>query len=413
MGYLTESAAMVKNAEEVLNTIYSTNFTQFLQGLGLPVLGTWYNFNSTMSKTDNGTEDIDHLLGKESPVRYNKILNMPVYGLPKDMNPEITAGEGGLLDMNMELEVVVLPNAFKPQPYDYFLYKFGGEFNTRSVLFRINNVNVTTIKSNSYYKCNMAMIEIDDDSQLSMLETQVVKTYRTDLDRIGTNDNCFIEDTVFEKIHAVEALADDLLDQYIQLFYSARYNCFIYKPSLDDNMEYDPYLSNFIIHSHMAETKKNSITTVVFDQDADFPALYNMTFFRAIETRKTRDIPKNLYVQPYPFTRKTVNPFAYWGEDYAYKLVVNRDDENLGIGSKYQDYSFYSNIMLNDEKGLNPIEASIVRYFNSQEDIKLFNDDDLTWLEDNVLTYKQYHYMLIPITILLLRKYATALRDSY
>ena len=94
---------MVKNAEEVLNTIYSTNFTQFLQGLGLPVLGTWYNFNSTMSKTDNGTEDIDHLLGKESPVRYNKILNMPVYGLPKDMNPEITAGEGGLLDMNMEL----------------------------------------------------------------------------------------------------------------------------------------------------------------------------------------------------------------------------------------------------------------------------------------------------------------------
>ena len=69
--------------------------------------------------------------------------------------------------------------------------------------------------------------------------------------------------------------------------------------------------------------------------------------------------------------------------------------------------------MLNDEKGLNPIEASIVRYFNSQEDIKLFNDDDLTWLEDNVLTYKQYHYMLIPITILLLRKYATALRDSY
>lgn len=33
MGYLTEADALVKNATEVINTIYSTNFSQFSKDL--------------------------------------------------------------------------------------------------------------------------------------------------------------------------------------------------------------------------------------------------------------------------------------------------------------------------------------------------------------------------------------------
>ena len=75
MGYLTEADALVKNATEVINTIYSTNFSQYLQELGQTIRGIWFNYNSSVSSVDSGTFDIDHLIGPESPVRYNKILN--------------------------------------------------------------------------------------------------------------------------------------------------------------------------------------------------------------------------------------------------------------------------------------------------------------------------------------------------
>ena len=249
MGYLTEADALVKNATEVINTIYSTNFSQYLQGLGQPILGIWYNYNSTVSSVEIGSYDIDHIIGPESPVRYNKILNCPVYGATRDLTPDLTAGDGGLLDINMELEVTLLPNSFKPNPYDYFLYSFGPPENARRILFRVNNIQLSSIRSNSYYKVNLHMIEIDTTEQLEALDRQVVKTFRTDLDRIGTNENCLIEDVVFEKCKDIKKLIRRLEDQYMNLFYSDKYNSVLYRAEADGQIVYDPYLIQFIIHS--------------------------------------------------------------------------------------------------------------------------------------------------------------------
>ena len=413
MGYLTEADALVKNATEVINTIYSTNFSQYLQGLGQPILGIWFNYNSSVSSVDIGTFDIDHLIGPESPVRYNKILNCPVYGATRDLIPEMNQGDGGLLDLNIEIEVTLLPNSFKPSPYDYFLYEFGPVEARRTVLFRINNIQLSSIRSNSYYKVNMHMIEIDANEQLEGLSRQVVKTFRVDLDRIGTNENCLIEDVVFEKCKDVLKLIRYLEDQYMNLFYSDKYNSVLFRPEAEGQIIYDPYLIQFIIHSKMFESIRGSVTMVVFDQSYGFTRDYNRTFYRAIETRRITDIKEDLYADPEHFTRKTVNPFAYYGEEFAYKITVREDPDNTGVGTKYNDYPFIQSIKDNMDEGLNPIEGSIVRYFNSEDFTRLFNDTDLSWLDNLVMDYSEYYLELMPITIFLLRKYYEGIHDSH
>lgn len=322
-------------------------------------------------------------------------------------------GDGGLLDLNIEIEVTLLPNSFKPSPYDYFLYEFGPVEARRTVLFRINNIQLSSIRSNSYYKVNMHMIEIDANEQLEGLSRQVVKTFRVDLDRIGTNENCLIEDVVFEKCKDVLKLIRYLEDQYMNLFYSDKYNSVLFRPEAEGQIIYDPYLIQFIIHSKMFESIRGSVTMVVFDQSYGFTRDYNRTFYRAIETRRITDIKEDLYADPEHFTRKTVNPFAYYGEEFAYKITVREDPDNTGVGTKYNDYPFIQNIKDNMDDGLNPIEGSIVRYFNSEDFTRLFNDTDLSWLDNLVMDYSEYYLELMPITIFLLRKYYEGIHDSH
>lgn len=414
MGYLTEADAIVKSATEVINTIYSTSFSQYLQGLGQPVLGTWFNYNDILSRTDIGTLDTDHLIGPESPARYNKILNCPVYGATRDLVPELAQGEGNLYDLNMEIEVTIPPNFFKPQPYDYFLYTFGKPENLRKVLFRVNNVQISSIRSHSYYKVNIHMIEIDATAQTEAIERQVVKTFRTDLDRVGTNEVCLVEDLVFDKCKDVKKLIQRLEDQYMNAFYSDKYNAILYrKDGIEGQIIYDPYLTQFIIKSKMFESERNSTTMVVFDTGFGFTQTYNKTFYRALETRRINDINEDLYSLPAHFTRKTVNPFAYYGEDFAYKLEVHEDPDNTGVGDRYNHYPFISNIKNNLDIGLNPFEAPIVRYFNSEDDVHLFTDEELTWIDNTEIDYDTYHLELVPMVIFLLRRYYEVIHDAH
>ena len=199
----------------------------------------------------------------------------------------------------------------------------------------------------------------------------------------------------------------------MNLFYSDKYNSVLFRPEAEGQIIYDPYLIQFIIHSKMFESIRGSVTMVVFDQSYGFTRDYNRTFYRAIETRRITDIKEDLYADPEHFTRKTVNPFAYYGEEFAYKITVREDPDNTGVGTKYNDYPFIQNIKDNMDDGLNPIEGSIVRYFNSEDFTRLFNDTDLSWLDNLVMDYSEYYLELMPITIFLLRKYYEGIHDSH
>ena len=159
MGFLQTSDDIVNNVNKSTSNILNSKFTKFITGSGTPVLVTYYNVDDVSSTADNGTGTADKILGSDSPFRYNKIENLPVYGL-KDLLPSKDEIDMGLIDLSLDGEIVILPNTIKPSPYDYLVYHCYE--NGPILTFRIDNFEFTTIKSNGYYRLEISIKDIND-----------------------------------------------------------------------------------------------------------------------------------------------------------------------------------------------------------------------------------------------------------
>ena len=125
MGYLTQSNHAVTEQTRILSDILDGQVTQFVQGQGTPVLTTWLTVDEVRSTVTPGLETIDELVGPDSGIVYHKIDGIPVMGLTRDIQPELTSTDGNLLDFNLDIEVTTLPNTIKPKSFDYVYYRFG------------------------------------------------------------------------------------------------------------------------------------------------------------------------------------------------------------------------------------------------------------------------------------------------
>ena len=121
MGYLNTANDMVDNSMKLLSDVLDSKFTSFLQGNGTPVLVTYYNIDDTLSTTDLGNYTVDQILGGNSPLRYDKILNFPLVGL-RELIPSIEQLDGNLMDLSIDGEVISFPNTIRPSGFDFFVY---------------------------------------------------------------------------------------------------------------------------------------------------------------------------------------------------------------------------------------------------------------------------------------------------
>lgn len=414
MGYIKQSNDIVTNSSQLLDNILSSNFNQFLQGMGQPILVKYWNMNDTMSTANSGTDTIDKNLGSDSPNRYNEIENLPLYGPIKELIPELTQDEN-LLDLEINCEAIILPDTIKPSPYDYFEYRFG-ENNSRSIIFKVNNINLSTIKNNGYYKIECNMVDIDGTTRhAERINKQVVKKFETNLETIGSNDKCIIESKHIGFIRRIRKVYEDILNQYIDTFYIEKYNSIVYQGLFQgEYLAYDPWVTNFIIQNNIftLNTKK-PMMLVNFDPSENFRQKYNQTFFRATELRSLKYYKPLGYV-PESFSKINTNPFTYYGEEIAFKLDIYENEPTNYPSTVYMNILFMNNIKLNEKSHvLNELECMIVDYFNGASMINSINDEVLDAFQHFVMPYDEYWFRFTPILLYLLNVIIRELNNEY
>ena len=74
-----------------------------------PTLVTYYNINTSCSTLDHGTRTAYEYVGNDSPIKYNKILDMYLYGIER-IAINLDMGEYGLESDAIEGEAYILPN---------------------------------------------------------------------------------------------------------------------------------------------------------------------------------------------------------------------------------------------------------------------------------------------------------------
>ena len=171
--------------------IYAKNkvgqFSKYLEKN--PTFVEYYHINQVLSRADVGSQSVKEEIGRKSPIRYNKIKEFPIYGLP-ELKPELTYDEDGM-DMDLDLNgLVVLPGTIHPIPGDYFYFKFPGM--SVGILWRVTSKEFNTVQANDYYLLDAEIYatakETDKNSSYSQLQKQVVEDYTCIYENIGTKD---------------------------------------------------------------------------------------------------------------------------------------------------------------------------------------------------------------------------------
>lgn len=411
MGILKTSNDIVTNSMQLLDNVLSSNFTAFLQGQGTPVLVTYYNLNDNVSTTDTGTYTVDDVLGEDSPLRYNKIENFPVYGL-KEIILEIEQGEGDVLDTNFDTELIILPNSIKPTEFDFFVYTFK---NGRNITFRVNNLQLGTIRNNDYYKISVHLKDIDSQDTMNDLNSQTVQTFKTNLDTIGTNDKCLIENTTFDKMDRIKKIINHITGQYVDMFYSKRFNSVILQGGLEGEfILYDPFLTQFLINTSVLDNDRDYIVLVNFDGRNDIRRDYNSTLFRSIETKNISNLA-DLRMSPIGFRNVDTNPFSYNGIGNVFTIEIYNNDVEYA-GNDYMNYDFIrkiKNIDPEEPVEISDIENIIFKYLTSDNDIAIINDDDLNTLSNYIFDYSDYSFRIVPIVLFICNWYLHVLNESF
>lgn len=358
-----------------------------------PTFVTYYHINNINSITDTGLLNVDRILGKESPLRYQRVEDFPIYGIDQ-IKLDLSDDEEGL-NSNYEGDGIILPNTIKPLPNDFFTVSYLDE----SYLFMVTSIDYDTIKSNNYYKISFMLKTISMDS-VKTINEQVLEKYTCIFKNIGTEDNCLLREDAYALMNQLDSIYESFVNKYIALFYNKRYNSFLYN-TLDSYM-YDKFVTNFISEHNLLNKKEKYETIVINNEDygEQFPITYEMSFYGRLEDKDIGELDYIRY-DPCPITYQH-SIFLYYNAKNVRTLAFVPD--HVGPCVYLRDElidSIKNNTVENAE---NIIEELLVKYFN--DSIESIFQIDIEKLKSYKIKYTMNNYIMIPMLLFIIRYYS-------
>ena len=323
----SEKSQFMKQATEIYHKNKVGQYSKYLDSN--PIFITYYSLNMVQSRTGALGQAYDDL-GPNSPLRYNKITELPVYRV-QQLQPQGNY-EDGNYDVEIDIsDMTILPNTVRPRPSDYFCISLP---NCKKLLFRVNNFRNNTIQSNDFYSVDADLRE-DGDHCCDAIEKQVVETYHCVFENIGTQDNCFIKLDDETKASDTMSTIETLSTMYHDLFYHDSIGDYIFCPGNTlgfhhdhpTSCYYDIYLAKFINDAMLFFTGDYASTSVVtYDDNIPklFEYMFKHTLWHALITKNTSLLARYPYYFGRPIS-KTFSPIVYYidGQSFGFDLVLD------------------------------------------------------------------------------------------
>lgn len=395
--FVDEKAIVDKNIESFNNYINDTG--KYIEGNVTHT--TYYQKNQNYSFEDVGLGNVVEIIGSESPIKYNKIENFPLYGMT-ELNLSYDFDEDESLDNNIDGSAVILANTIKPLPDEFFSITYLN----KDFLFRVNNVEGSHIGKKFYYKIDFSLSR----SNIKILEeNQIAERYEFDYDTLGSNNSPIIISDLYSRLEKIEDVMYELKTSYKKRYYRPDFNMFSYMNLIDDNIHYflDKKVDLFITNkTYMENLKIEPILHEFCPEIID--KYYNHTIYNFFE-----NLYENIdYLNDYYSNIISIN----FNKNGLCKLNKSylKFEEILWIPNKIdnEDYTkvnlilsnFYNNLILNNI-GENYL-SDIVLYF-IKDDISLESkiDNILELLKSNKKQLNIYNlemYIFIPCILSLL-----------
>lgn len=365
-----------------------------------PSIVTYYNINKEASSLDPGSKISYDNIGKDTSIRFNKILDFMIYGFNKvELNTE--NDEYGLEADKISGECYILPNTIKPTEGDYFEVE---HITDSTWLFIVTDVQQDTLENGSnVYKIVYKLEYVDHNRILN----NVVKTYRMIEQREGTNIAKVVEDTKYTTAKQMDNFAVKLKHVFNELFYNPYVQTFIFE-DLTDWRIYDPYMIEFLIRNKILDNGNDSYIYVChqLEKSKTFGIEYEDTFFRAFELADKDKLIKSKR----NFTPIDIHSYGttfssrfepYYEADYkdSTSVYVRGYQSNCipdELLYRIMDHNLYQNININDPQ---PIwENILIKYFYNED----FTEEEIKSIDNLKYEYAINMFYTIPLLILCL-----------
>lgn len=388
-------------------SLYTGNINKYTARLASPlsrfvengaILTTYYNVNMDRSTFDRGIQDIDNLFGKHAPLRYDRIINFPLYGFDQ-ANPT-NSDEKQMEDINVEGNAVILPSTLVPHENDMFIVN---HLQMRGI-FQVKEVIYDSMKVEGYYQIRYELKSTSDET-FKNIENQTINRYKFKPDAVGTTLNPIINEDDYVKRNEIESMVNTMIDSYTSLFYNKRHNCFLYEDNQTGTRWFD-FCGNHFMAKHSLMNKPNNTNVIMLHHkliDTRFNYYYERSVYKWIE----RDAPKR-FMNKFKF--RFVDGIAYIDSSF-----YNWYEDDIMIALPVHPicdtqicYNFFNDKQLSlfdcpCEESMNEYETIIQKFINGT----LFSINDISLYTADALMssiYNPHQYFYTPIIIYIIRK---------
>ena len=321
----------------------TTGRYQVLFSSNPPTFVTYYSLSVTDGSVDPSLRGADEIIGKDSPLVYARIDNLPIYSLSQlDLNRDFDDVVGSATG-EISGEAYTLPSSIEPRENDYFVL----EHTEARHLFRVVSVNVDRIEGIAYHKLSFILDEgMETESRLN---DQLTKDgeYEFDMDGVGVDEAPAIIQKVGKRLrNELAAVLDNLKKWYITSYYDENYGALTHT-SPDGFLVHDPMLDYFVRKREVFHTNKYLYSLSLPVPDPWYVVNYNRVCgYCVYETTKRRE---DRWMDRYQMrliktaTTSFTNPFYGTTRGYCYIArheLLERDD----LPTQWSSIGFADNV---------------------------------------------------------------------
>lgn len=360
-----------------------------------PTFVTYYHINVDESTVDTGFKDVASILGHRSPIRFNKIEDFPITGMEQVVLNLQDNDQG--IDSSYEADAIIYAGTIRPVPNDFFIIPTMDQ----PFLFRVTDIGYDTAISDNFYRISFKL-EFSDPEMINRLDKQVMDDYICNLSDIGTEQQCILKKSLYEKIKIIDNIYKEIVDFYMAMFYSERHNVFLANIGYH-KMLYDPLQTQFI-NKHQLLNRKDDLKTIVLtDEVASDPRRklkYQKSFYRYVELKRMELLSRFPYTLRQGITFKD-SSFARWYET-SVEVMDYPEQEIEGRTWYILSEEFKTEIEL-DATSASPVSDFIRRYLRN-ENLKITDipdniDEELIYMNNDVEVF-----FFTPVVLYIIRE---------
>ena len=384
------------------------SFYRFTDKKPTPV--DYWNTNTELSTLDLGTRQNYDQLTEEDPTRYNRVKGFYLYGITR-MSVDLQLGEFGPETSPIEGEAYVLPNTIIPVANDYFMITY---LRDNPILFRITAATQDTLENGSnFYKVSYELNQVSKE-RYDWLMNHTVKTFTFYPENVGTNLACIFSDEESATLSALQSLYDNLRRYYIEIFYRANIQTFVFPYAHGDYLIYDPYLIEFIIRNKLLTgfgSEYMYISQATF-RSSTFALEYTKTLFKDVEDRNNELVLNSAY----PIQICDPNSLLIDRLEEYLELSVLRQNKEIHSPINILDMDLFDRIVNNNRYDEEDIHAPVYRniiidWVNRKEDMNI-TKTEIDSLERIEFARDKLCYYEIPLILFCLKGYLDKLQSK-